>query len=308
MPRNGSGTFSLPENPFVPNTVISSSAVNNDFSDIADALTESLARDGQGGMQAVLPLDATGFSYNNDTNTGMRRTSADSQAIKCGGIDIVDITTTGAEVTGDLSVTGTVTKNGNPLLPVGLGPLPWSGTAEPVGWVLCYGQSLSRTTYAALWAFAQAEIALGNTLYGPGDGTTSFTVADIRGRLPAGKDNMGGSAAGILTTTMTPNGNTLGATGGGQFSTLDQTNLPNVSFTVTIPSGQGSHLHSFQLFNTVGAAAVALQGSGSFVAAENTALATLPAMSGTAASGGVAATFTNVQPAIITNYIIYAGI
>jgi len=47
MPRNGSGTYSLPEAPFVSGTVIASAPVNNDFNDIATALTGSLAADGQ---------------------------------------------------------------------------------------------------------------------------------------------------------------------------------------------------------------------------------------------------------------------
>ena len=84
MARNGSGTYVLPEAAFVPNTPISSAAVNSDFSDIADALTGSLARDGQGGMTAVLPLANTGFTYLTDPNTGMRRTAADAQAMTKG--------------------------------------------------------------------------------------------------------------------------------------------------------------------------------------------------------------------------------
>ncbi len=47
MSRDGSGNYSLPQAPFVPNTVISSTAVNSNFSDIATALTQSFSRDGQ---------------------------------------------------------------------------------------------------------------------------------------------------------------------------------------------------------------------------------------------------------------------
>lgn len=82
----------------MPNTPISSAAVNSDLSDIADALTGSLARDGQGGMTAVLPLANTGFSYLTDPNTGMRRTAADTQAISAGGVDAVTITSTAVDV------------------------------------------------------------------------------------------------------------------------------------------------------------------------------------------------------------------
>lgn len=288
----------------MPNTVISSAAVNSDFSDIADALTESLARDGQGGMQAVLPMDATGFTYNNDTNTGMYRTGADAQAIKCGGIDIVDIDSTG------IDVTGAIKQNGISMLPVGLGPLPWSRVAAPAGW-LFVGKLYSRTTYAALWAIANTEIGLGNTFYSVGDGTTTFGVGiSMPGRVPACNDSISGTPAGLLTSaTMTPDGATLGATGGAQTETIAQTNLPAVTLATAIAANQGSHAHS-----TVGAGAAGgtpnqvqiLNGNGAFSFVSGTQV--LPAMTGTTPLGGSGTPLTNVQPTIITNYIIFAGV
>lgn len=81
-------------------------------------------------------------------------------------------------------------------LPAGLGPFPFAGTAAPSGWLLCFGQAVSRSTYAALFA------AIG-TLYGAGDGSTTFNLPDCRGRSPFGKDDMGGTAAGVLNVTLT---------------------------------------------------------------------------------------------------------
>lgn len=37
-------------------------------------------------------------------------------------------------------------------LPAGLGPLPWPGPTAPPGWIFCFGQAVSRTTYAAIFA------------------------------------------------------------------------------------------------------------------------------------------------------------
>lgn len=51
--------------------------------------------------------------------------------------------------------------------------------AAPTGWLLCNGAAVSRTTYAFLYN------AIG-TAYGAGDGTTTFNVPDLRGRLPLG--------------------------------------------------------------------------------------------------------------------------
>jgi hypothetical protein len=56
MARNGSGTYSLPESAFVYDTVIDETAVNSNFSDIASALTASIAKDGQTPPTANLPM------------------------------------------------------------------------------------------------------------------------------------------------------------------------------------------------------------------------------------------------------------
>lgn len=57
MPRNGSGTYTLPAgNPVVTGTIISSSWANTTLSDIATALTNSVAKDGQTVPTANLPM------------------------------------------------------------------------------------------------------------------------------------------------------------------------------------------------------------------------------------------------------------
>ena len=55
MSRNGSGTYNLPAgNPVVTNTIISSTWANNTLGDIANALTGSVATDGQTTMTGNL--------------------------------------------------------------------------------------------------------------------------------------------------------------------------------------------------------------------------------------------------------------
>lgn len=66
--------------------------------------------------------------------------------------------------------------------------IPFAGSAAPTGWILCFGQAISRATFAALFALI-------GTTYGVGDGTTTFNLPDLRGRVAAGLDNMGGTAA-----------------------------------------------------------------------------------------------------------------
>jgi microcystin-dependent protein len=57
----------------------------------------------------------------------------------------------------------------------------YSGTVAPSGWLLCNGQSVSRTTYAGLYA------VIGNS-FGSGDGSTTFHLPDFRGRFLRGLD------------------------------------------------------------------------------------------------------------------------
>src|SRR5689334_21938639 len=77
------------------------------------------------------------------------------------------------------------------VMPVG-GVAPYAGSTAPTGWLFCFGQNVSRTTYASLFA------AIGTT-FGAGDGSTTFSLPDLRGRTPFGKDNMGGTAANRVT-------------------------------------------------------------------------------------------------------------
>ena len=65
---------------------------------------------------------------------------------------------------------------------------PFAGASAPTGYLLCHGQAVSRTTYADLFT------AIGTT-YGTGDGSSTFNLPDLRGRVIAGQDDMGGSSA-----------------------------------------------------------------------------------------------------------------
>jgi len=96
---------------------------------------------------------------------------------------------------------------------------PYAGSTAPSGWLLCYGQAISRTTYATLFAII-------GTTYGSGDGSTTFNVPDLRGRTVAGLDNMGGSNANVLTNAYNPNRNTLGGNTGEEAHQLSIPEMP----------------------------------------------------------------------------------
>lgn len=68
-------------------------------------------------------------------------------------------------------------ESGSGKVPVGA-LMPYAGLVTPAGWLLCKGQSLSRSSYPDLFK------AIG-TLYGAAD-AQSFSIPDLRTRVPVG--------------------------------------------------------------------------------------------------------------------------
>ncbi|QMP19181.1 tail fiber [Pseudomonas phage Persinger] len=195
--------------------------------------------------------------------------------------------------------------------------LPFAGAAAPNGWLLCHGQAVSRTTYAHLFAVI-------GTAYGAGDGSSTFNLPDLRGRVAAGKDNMGGTAAGRLTTAGAGvDGNALGAAGGAQSHTLTTAQMPSHAHAVSDPTHAHSvydptHAHTQQSWNLtsfdgtggphqVGADAPASGNLGvvNTTTASATGIGIYAAATGISiqAQGGGGA-HNNTQPTIVLNHII----
>ena len=154
--------------------------------------------------------------------------------------------------------------------------IAYAGSAAPTGWLFCYGQAVSRTTYAALFTAIGAS-------YGAGDGSTTFNLPDLRGRAVAGVDNMGGTTAGRITSAGAGiTGTTLGAAGGAQTVALTEAQMP-------------SHYHSV---TTVGGEGYPQSYSGLAVAGNTNQYAY------NTNSKGSGSTHQNTQPTIMLNYII----
>lgn len=99
--------------------------------------------------------------------------------------------------------------------PIG-GIQAYAGSIAPNGYLLCDGQEVSRITYAELYALI-------GTTYGAGDGSTTFNVPNLKGKVIVGYDSTqtefndygktGGEKTHLLTANEIPsvdkNGNTL---------------------------------------------------------------------------------------------------
>lgn len=158
-------------------------------------------------------------------------------------------------------------------MPMPMGGLPagsiiqWAGSVAPSNWFFADGAAVSRTTYASLFA------AIGTT-YGAGDGSTTFNLPDLRGRVPVGKN------AGTFST--------LGATGGAESVTL-----------TSAQSGLPAHTHGVSWLNNINVAPF----SGSYGAIGSNAAGNVNAN----AAQDAAQAHTNLQPYLVTNYIIKAS-
>lgn len=153
----------------------------------------------------------------------------------------------------------------NPLLnvvPVGAF-MGWSTSVAPAGWLLCDGSQKNRVAYKSLFDVI-------GTTYGVGDGSTTFTLPDIRGRFFLGK-----AAAGT--------GATLGETGGA----ID-------------------HTHSSGAGNT-GAAAPAITGSSAGATATISG-STGSASPGTDAQGGHTHTYSGTTSAGNSNTLAQTAV
>ncbi len=100
-------------------------------------------------------------------------------------------------------------------IPTG-GMMPWPSHDLPEGWLWCDGSVASRTDQEALFKVI-------GTQYGAGDGSTTFTLPDLRGRTVVGRDDMGGNAASVITG---PWGRQLGGVFGEEEHVLSVAEMP----------------------------------------------------------------------------------
>lgn len=184
----------------------------------------------------------------------------------------------------------------------------FAGATAPSGFLLCFGQNVSRSTYADLFAVI-------GTVYGSGDGSTTFGIPDFRGRVAAGQDDMGGTSANRLTNPASTiggiDGDVLGGVGGAE--THSNTLAQNGPHTHTGTTGNGSTNHQHQggaASSEFGTSQTSRQGGADNTGSVGTVepSGSLHTHSFTTASSGSGTGHNNVQPTIIVNKMIYTGV
>jgi len=166
MARNGSGTYSNPYPNFVAGTVISSDQVDANNSDIATALTQSIAVDGQAVVTADIPLATHKF-------TGMKVGTASTDSLSLGQAQAEAFVWCGTAGGGADAIT--------------LSPTP-AITAYAAGQRFVWMASGSTNTTATTVAIS---------------GLTAIALQDNGAALTAGQHAAGKMFIGILNTTST---------------------------------------------------------------------------------------------------------
>lgn len=234
--------------------------------EVADTLKPSAGA--AAGTEALRALGATSSTATagNDVRLSDERTPKDNSTT------LAKLT---AAVVEALVPTGTILPTGRP--------------TAPSGYLFCEGQAVNRTTYATLFA------AIGTT-YGAGNGSTTFNLPDLRGRVPVGADG----AAGRLSELDEP-----GKVGGEEKHLLSEAEMPSHSHTVEDPGHK--HRGEQNDYFIIGPEAPGLSGASLSLSGSQYALgnATETAFTGiNLGKKGGGGKHNNMQPFQIVNYMI----
>jgi hypothetical protein len=128
MPRNSSGTYTLPAgNPVAPNTVIETAWANPTMSDVASGLTDSLDRYGRGTMLSAFKLTdgaaaTPALTWNSEASSGLYRAGSHDIRLSVAGVDMLQATDAG--IAFPKGISGTLSFAGVLKLSDGTAPLP----------------------------------------------------------------------------------------------------------------------------------------------------------------------------------------
>ena len=143
--------------------------------------------------------------------------------------------------------------------------LPYAASTAPEGWMICDGSEISRDEYSDLFSLI-------DTTYGSGNGIATFNIPNLSGRVPVGRD---------IDGLILSNGVTIGSYGGEETHTLSIDEITSRSYDYT-------HFYS-----------------GSYMTSNPHANFPYgPLLSSYTESVEGAQPHNNMQPYLVTNYII----
>jgi microcystin-dependent protein len=216
---------------------------------------------------------------------------------------------TGTTASGTANVTGV----SQDLRGLGLLGAKVEGLGVPLGTTILAIPTATTLTLSANASASGLTPMLGLP-FGQGDGSTTFNLPDKRGRASAGRDDMGGTAAGRMTVA-TVLGTQLGGAGGSETINLTTPQLPSHSHTAT----DSGHTHAAGSFVTgsvcTGISTVNLSTGG--INANQFATFATSAITGTSASGTANVTIGStgsgtavpvMAPVLVVNCLIFAGV
>ena len=150
----------------------------------------------------------------------------------------------------------------------------YAASSPPAGWLLCDGTAVPRATYSALHNVLKDVGGTDSYAYGNGNGSTTFNLPNLNGKVPVGFDS---------SQTSDPDLADLGNTGGSNTHTLITSEMP-------------SHSHSLTLWTDDGSGGDIRADMASNYDDNTGTVSTNPTGGGTA--------HNNLQPYIVLNYII----
>ena len=238
-----------------------------------------------GNAGVTIPPSSNTFVITNGTSVYNVAPASFSTAITVEGAATFESTVTvsgKATFSGDVNVSSKVCASafyGDGLNITGLLPsgviLPYGVTAAPTGYKLCDGSAHTRTGTST-----SALFTVIGTLYGAGNGSTTFNVPDLAGKFMAGI----GSGLTSVTAGMIV-GTTIGNTGGVQAVTLTEAQL-------------ASHDHKYNGYTGTGGINA---GSSFFSPSFDSGSAVCVLDTSVAGSSGA---HSNIPPALIVQFII----
>ena len=212
-------------------TLLYNSNFINNLRDSIDTDVDSIRLDGtilhvyENGND--LTADLSSLSDNDNDPTNEHNTNASLSG------NILSITDAGGSITVDLTpLINTAVANAIPAGSV----TAFAGSSAPSGYLVCDGSAVNRSTYPDLFS------AIG-TMYGAGDGSTTFNLPNYSGQFLRGVDNGAGIDPDAATRTDRGDGTTGDAVG-----TIQSNEILAHSHTVNPPSTNtstdGAHTHT----------------------------------------------------------------